>query len=243
VLMMTSRLKADILNAAAWVQTRNHLYVACSNDTDVLAATADNVAEELADAGYTHTLLTWIGDEDDYMDAALLGRTLPLQVGSWTPDMQTLVGVTADEFTSTQVANLEAQYVTFYVNIGGRSTVRGGWASNGNWWDAYLGALWIESEANLAVFNMMARLSPNKLPFTDAGIQLVVNELRGVLLRAEAQGILAAEGDEPAFTITAPPASSYSSAQKASRIMDGITFTGLLAGAIRKTVVRGKLVN
>jgi hypothetical protein len=243
VLMMTSHVKADILNAAAWVQTRNHLYVACGDDSDVPAATAGNVALELKTLAYTHTLYFHSGDEANYPEAALLGRVLPLEVGSWTPDMQTLVGITPDEWTSTQVANLEAQYATFYVSIGGRGTVRGGWASNGNWWDDYLGALWIESEANLAVFNMMARLSPEKLPFTDGGIQLVVNELRGVLLRAEAQGILAAEGEEPAFTITAPPASSYSAAQKATRVMDGIEFTGNKAGAIRKMTIRGKLVN
>jgi hypothetical protein len=243
VLMMTSHVKADILNAAAWVQTRNHLYVACGDDSDVPAATAGNVALELKTLAYTHTLYLHSGDEANYPEAALLGRVLPLEVGSWTPDMQTLTGITPDEWTSTQVSNLEAQYASFYVNIGNRGTLRGGWASNGNWWDAYLGALWIESECNAGIFNMMARLSPEKLPFTDGGIQLVVNEIRGVLLRAEAQGILAAEGETPAFSITAPPASSYSSAQKATRVMDGIEFTGNLAGAIRKVTVRGKLVN
>jgi hypothetical protein len=242
-LMLTSRLKADILAAAAWVESRKHVFVGCSADSDVLAATAGNVAVELKTLAYTQTLYFWSGDAANFPEAALLGRILPLVVGSWTPHLQTLAGITADELTSTQRTNLVNQYATHYVNLGSRSSVMGGWASSGNWWDAYVGALWIEAEANTAIFNMQVRRSPEKLPFTDGGIQLVVNELRGVLLRAETQGILAAEGEEPAFTITAPPASSYSSAQKATRVMDGITFEGNLAGAIHKTTVRGKLVN
>lgn len=242
-LLITSRAKWDILEAAEYCETRTHVFIGSSSDAAILAATAGNVQAMMASQAYKHSFHLYSGNTAAFPDAALFGVVLPEVVGSWSAHMQTLAGITADQLTSTQIANLKTQKGTYYVNVGSSPRTQGGQSANGNWFDAYVGAMWIESEANVAIFNMMAQRAPLKLPFTDEGIQLVVNALRGVLQRATDNGILAAEDGEPAFVIDAPAASTYSSAQKATRIMDGITFTGNLAGAIHKTTISGKVVN
>ncbi len=239
-LLLTSRDKQDILDAAAWVETRTHAFIASSDDADVLSATGGNVAEALKAQGYKHTTYIWSGDADSFPDAALFGRVLPLVVGSWSLALQTLTGIVADELTGTQVANLKSQYASYYVNIGGRDTVQGGQSANGNWFDAYVGAMWIEVNGNVAIFNAKIAQQPNKVPYTDAGIQLEVNAMRGVLQQAEDNGILA---PDPKFTISYPLARDISGAKKATRVFDEMTFEGELAGAIHRTVVRGKVTN
>ena len=43
------------------------------------------------------------------------------------------------------------------------------------------------------------------------------------------------------YTVTVPKASDLTSEQRQKRILEGVTFTARLSGAIHKTVIRGSL--
>jgi hypothetical protein len=74
-----------------------------------------------------------------------------------------------------------------------------------------------------------------KVPFTDEGIGLVAASVRAVLTAAVAAGVLAS------FSLTVPRASAVSTANKTARNLPGVTFTGVLAGAIHTTAVTGRV--
>ena len=54
-LIGTTRTKAEILELAAVIEAYTKIYVTSNGDADVLAGTADNIAEELKDLSYDPT--------------------------------------------------------------------------------------------------------------------------------------------------------------------------------------------
>jgi Protein of unknown function (DUF3383). len=85
--------------------------------------------------------------------------------------------------------------------------------------------------------NIFLRLATlNKIPFTDGGIAIVENEIRGVLNLGIAQGGFAAD---PAPTVSVPRAVDVSAADKAARLLPDVRFSAVLAGAIHLVEIRG----
>jgi hypothetical protein len=75
-----------------------------------------------------------------------------------------------------------------------------------------------------------------KIPFTDAGIAIVENEIRAVLNQGVQNGFLAAN---PAPIVRVPLASEVSTNDKANRILPDIYFEGTLAGAVHGVTIQG----
>ena len=97
---------------------------------------------------------------------------------------------------------------------------------------------WLAVNAQARIFAVIA--SNRKVPYTDTGIDTLVNPLRSTLKQAVSLGILAASSDMPnGFVINQPAADSISATDKQTRILSGITFTGHLAGAVNAVTVVG----
>jgi hypothetical protein len=73
----------------------------------------------------------------------------------------------------------------------------------------------------------------DKVPFTDAGIQMVVSPLKAALEEAKKNGILAS------YEINFPAVADVSITDKGRRFLPDIDFTGVLAGAIHGTKIHG----
>jgi predicted ATP-grasp superfamily ATP-dependent carboligase len=84
------------------------------------------------------------------------------------------------------------------------------------------------------------------VPYTDGGIQLVVNNLKASLRRGQEVGGISpdeldADGKTiPGFIITAPLRAEITDAEAASRILN-VSFSARLAGAIHVVNVTGSL--
>ena len=258
-LILTSRAAGDIETAASWIETNgtNGLYVfwGCSQDSGVLTSSTTDVASVLIAKDYLRTGYMWSDDQAAYPEAAVFGCLLPQPPGSIAIFGKTLGGITptaASVLTATALANLAAKNANYYCSVTGGALasqvaiVQPGVQSGGNWLDVVFGRDWIVANMAIACLNVM--LSLPKVPYTDAGIQLFVNAMRGVLKQAVANGILAAGVSAAGvafphgYTITPPLASSLG-AYKASRVLPSIPFQGLLAGNIQGLVLTGVLTN
>lgn len=258
-LILTSRAAGDIETAASWIETNgtNGLYVfwGCSQDSGVLTTSTTDVASVLASKSYLRTGYLWSDNQAAYPEAAVFGTLLPQVPGSIAIFGKTLGGITptaASVLTATALANLAAKSANYYCSVTGGALasqvaiVQPGVQSGGNWLDVVFGRDWIVANMAIACLNVMLNLP--KVPYTDAGIQLFVNAMRGVLKQAVANGILAAGVSAAGvsfpngYTITPPLASSLG-AYKASRVLPSIPFQGLLAGNIQSLVLTGVLTN
>ena len=246
-LCIDSSAQLEIEPAAAWAEANGKLFVAQTQDTYVASTTntADtiSVADTLEDNSYDRTLLFYHTDNHDYVSAGMLGRALPTTPGSITWAYKTLASVSSQNLTTNEISNLMGtldtpggKYVNAYISQSGIGHTRFGTMASGEFADVIRGADWLEARIKEDIF--AALVQEDKLPLTDAGINVIKGLILGRLWEGVSNGFLS---PDPEPNVTVPRASDLLSADKAARKLTGITFRATLAGAIHYTVIEGEL--
>lgn len=224
--------------ASAWVEANEKLYVVDSCDTPIIttATGGSDVASALQTSGKARTGLLYHPATDSFLAASLQGSCLPLDPGSETWKFKTLPGVAYTKFTATHLANLQGKNAGYYYSVAGRSISADGKVAAGEWIDTIRGRDWLKARIQEDVFVVIA--GAQKVPYTEAGVELVLSPIRGRLKDAVATGFLS---PSPEPTVSAPKVSEVNSTDKAARLLPNVTFTGTLAGAIHKLSIKGTL--
>lgn len=235
-LLLDSQSSAEILAAATWTETNKKLFVWQSSDSDALdGSVVDDVFSATQDAGYVRSAGAYypaLGT--NWIAAAWMGEEFPKTEGASVWMFKTLAGITVYELTSAQRLALEAKGGNHYLDAGGVSITGPGNSASGEWLDVVRDLDWLTArlkERALGVF-----VTNDKVPFTDGGISLVVAAVRAQLNEAVDKTVLA-----PGFTLTAPLASSVSTANKRARRLPDVTFGAELAGAIQGVNITGRV--
>lgn len=237
-LILTSRVKMDILQAAEYIETLDKVFLGCSEDADLLTSATDDVASQLQDAEYDHSGLLYSGDQEHYPEAGLLGLQLAKDPGSSTYDGKSIEGITRDFLNTTQKTNLETKNASYYETIAGLGYTRNVKVASGEWFDVTVGLMWYKSRLQEEIFLCIAEAE--KIPFTDGGIDMIIARIRAVNQEAIKQGVLSdGEGESP--VVTYPKAADVSTDDKTNRILPDVEISGTLAGAIHKAQVRVKI--
>ncbi len=159
-------------------------------------------------------------------EAAWCGLMFPLDPGSATYAYKTLSGVGADSWSATERTTIETtNHGNHYATEAAVGITRPGKSFGGEWIDVVIGLAWLEARLQERLFSLL--VNNPKIPYTDAGIALVVAEVKAQLQEAQARGVIAA-----GWTVTAPLASAASPADRAARILRDVAFQARLAGAI-----------
>jgi len=237
-LIADTRADSDIEEIADWLEplSTTKLYFVATSAADLLAAPATDIASVLGAKSYDRTMVMYSADEANFPEAAWVGGQSPEDPGSITWKFKNLSGITADALSGTAVTNLKSKNANFYETIAGTSIISSEAITvNGEFIDIMRGVDWLTARIGEAVY--LRLINEKKIPLTDAGIAVIETELRSELNNAVEVGLIAPN----TVTISVPEASDLSSADKAVRLLDGISFTGTLAGAVHKTIIVGKL--
>jgi len=246
-----SHLEADILAVAAYIETQKKIYAySTGNSTDKTTALT-GVMGQLSALNYARTFGMW--DEESgstaaassYFEMGWLGRMLPTAPGAATWAFKTIAGFEAlnsegnPELTVTQSLNLRAanKNGNTYETVGGVEITREGKVAEGEYIDVIIGVDWLDARLTERIYGRLVNL--DKIPFTDAGVQIIVAEIRAQLDEAIKAGFLS--GETP-YIISVPKVANVSANDKANRNLPDITFEATLAGAIHAVVIRGKVV-
>jgi hypothetical protein len=236
-----SRVKADILEVAAWTQARTKVFGYQTADADALAGTPGNVFDDMKVLGYTRSFgiyhATSSGSADGYLDGAWMSKGLGLNldvpggVGIWA--YMELAGISPDNITPTQALAILADNGNVYTAPAGRFTTPGITAAGvPQFIDVTTSVDWLKQRTQEAILSLLVG-SQTKIPYTDGGINQVVSAWQGVLDSGVNFGHLSPD-DPP--KISAPLVSSVSSADKAARELT-MTAEATLAGAIQKVTL------
>lgn len=245
-LILASRDPTDVSAAAAWVEAAElKVFVTASNDENILdAGDTTSIAHLFKQYGYFKTQVRYAAKADtEYPDAALLGRILPYDPGSYTAAFKNLAGVSVDSLTTTQRAIAFSKNVDVYEYIGGVNITRNGKVAGGEYLDVMIFIDWLKARCTEAVFEIL--VSNLKVPYTDAGIAAVENALTQPLKAGQnAGGISPTAYDDQkrqigGFYITVPKAANVSSADKTARTLNNVKFVAFLAGAIHFVRIDG----
>jgi len=244
-LTLTSESPDEIEAAAGWVSTLDKIFVSQSADGSVQDAPdtvppSVDIGDVLFSNSYANSSLWAHREEGAYMGAGVLGRILPTDPGSATVNGKRLSGITTSSWSTTEIANMDAKKVNHYDRLGGVGFLREGTMASGQFIDTIRGSHWLKARLQERVFALIATLQ--KIPYTDAGIGLVVAEVRAQANEGITQGYLSPDPyDEDndildPFILTFPRASDVSDNDKANRILPDIVLQAKLAGAIHKVI-------
>lgn len=231
--------KAMATAIAAWVEANKKTFVCQSQDTVIIRTAesgTDDLFEALDAADYARTMGIYSANTGDFADAAWAGRCLPLDPGSETWAMKTLAGVTARPLTSTHIANVEAKSGNVYETIAGVNVTRFGITFSGEYFDVIRFRDWLEARIAERIFGTLA--ASKKVPFTDKGIAQIEADVKAVLQEGVAVGGLS---EDPAPKTSVPKAANVSSADKTARLLRDVKFDAILAGAVHKLKISGKV--
>ncbi len=235
-LVLTIQTLASQVTAAAWIEARRKIFFARSSDANVKSAgSTSDIAYLLKAAAYDRSVvIAHYPSTDDFIDAGWLGKMLPEDPGSATFKFKTIAGATVDILSASESTAVKGKNGNTYETVGGVNITSEGVVASGEFIDIIIGIDWLQARIQERVY---AKLVQNKkIPFTDAGVAIIENEVRAQLKQGVAVGLLAAN---PEFTVTVPKVVDVSPADKALRYLPGITFAATLAGAIHKTQIRG----
>jgi len=235
----TNHTKAQVLLMAAKIETLKKIYLTSSNEGIIISTTAaadtTSVAAQLKAAAYARTGCIYSAVADSmFPEAAAFGKILVLDPGSYTLMFKTLAGVTVDVLTDTSSKNALDKNCMTYQEIGGVNIIREGKVGAGEYVDIIIFVDWLQSRMTSRVYSKFVNLP--KIPFTDAGISVVVAEVKAQLQEGINRGGLV---DNPAPTVTAPLAKDVSTINKAARLLPDVKFVATLSGAIHAVTIQG----
>ena len=236
-LTVHSHLDADIETIAAYVETISRIYGYSSSDPAIKTSADTDIMSILKSYSYSRSFGMYEVDADtQFPECAWMGNRLPSDPGSSTWAFKTLVGQDAEKLTPSQSAFVHGKSGNTYELIAGVNTTLFGTVADGEYIDVIRGVDWIEARMTERLFTLLVKQP--KVPYTDAGIASVENEVRAQLTQAVEKGVLAAD---PEYIVNVPVASEVDNALKVNRVLPPITFTATLAGAIQKITVRGSV--
>jgi len=220
---------ADKIKIAQYAETQIMMYVfSDSNPVTRTTATTD-IFSVLGEMKYTQSFglhykdTTFVAPE-----AAWVGRHASAVIGSNLWIYKTIVGLTAQSFTSTEVDTLKRKNAQFYTKVGADSVVVGNaTVVGGEKIHVILGAIWLQVRIGERFWNLL--YTKERILYTNAGIDMFKAELVTVLNEAVANNILTADDG---FNIQTPDANKLTSQKRSTGVLSQIKFRARLAGAI-----------
>jgi len=186
-----------------------------------------------------------IPEANRYMNVAWVAKWLNYESGSETAAFKTLASVYPSELTVTEMTALAEANLNYFITVGNKNISMNGKVAAGEWADVIRFRDWQKNDMQVAVVNLF--LTRPKVPFTDAGISLVQNQMMASLKRGQNVGGIAedefdADGNPiPGFVTSVPLASSIAPADRAGRKLHNCKFKARLAGAIHFAEITGSL--
>ena len=213
---------------SAWAEANDRFY----------AATTQNKA--LVKSGIRHAFVMYHSIAGDYLAEKIVTYMLVRPIGSVVGKFKTLVGTAESVVTDTELATLHTNYLGTYIKDMGVLQTTQAQTQSGEYVDVVLGALWIKLEMEKGLRTLA--LNVGKIPYTNAGIAMLISVAETTLKEAAQNGIiLIDDNDNPVYEIKSVRREEVAQTDRAARQYNSITWTASLAGAIESAVISGTL--
>ena len=234
-LSIASHLEADILEAAATAEGIEKLFGTSSSDPAIKGSGDTDVASKLKALGYDYTFIVYHPQADEYFpEAGMLAGQLQAQAGSSTWAYKPIAGVPSYYLSTTESRNLTNKNVNSFEEVGGVRCIVDGKLVSGEWIDVTVFLSWLKSRLRERIWFRFA--NSKKISMTDAGMAVIQSEILAQLAEGQQVGGIA---DLPAPQVFVPQVLDLAPNLRATRVVEGVTFTARLAGAIHKVQIRG----
>ena len=220
----------EVKALAEWISTSDRLYGVTTSNKEL--------AVELK-GQYDNAFIVVHDLPETYVAEGLIATCAPRGIGSFTWTFKNVKGVPGVVFDNTTINEIEAANASTYIEEAGILMNSHGVVTSGEYIDVIQSTHFLKARMAEAVFRLLAL--KEKVPYTDAGIALVVAEVEGVLNLSYKMGIVADEEGIPSYSITVPKRADIPKNTIAKRILPDLKWTAVVAGAIEHVEIRGTL--
>lgn len=227
--------RTEIEDVAVAIESAPKLHAAASMDDGMYdPGVTTDPGSVLQDLALVRTFTFHHPTPETGIAAAMLGKNLPKDPGSITWKFKTLALISVTSYTTGELTALKDKNIERYIEVAGNNITCDGKTASGEFIDITRFVDWLTARLQENVFFRMK--NADKIPFTDPGVGIVENEVKGTLANGVTVGGLAA--DPPPVT-SVPLVKNVSAIDKANRFLPDVEFTGTLAGAIHAAEIRG----
>ncbi|MGE8565239.1 MAG: DUF3383 family protein [Achromobacter sp.] len=245
---LASRVESDVLDAAEWVESNERLFGVSSDQAGIIdAAVSTDIASRCQQKQYFRTHVWYHGRAaSESLESAVCANRFTFYPGGETWANARLSGVTYDNLAEGQALAAHAKNANTFEQMRNFAITQNGKVAAGEWIDVIRGRDWLAEQVKINVATQLVNAN-GKVPYTDAGILVIVNGVRQALMLGQARGLIAPDEIDdagrkiPGFVINAPRAASISPNDKANRILRDLKFSARLAGAIHVAEIKGNL--
>lgn len=183
--------------------------------------------------------------ENQFLPLAIMAKCFGYDPGTETWNLKELAGIVPTVLSTQEKDELAELNVSTFLRYAGTNCFMGGKTAAGEWIDVIRFRDWLKNEMQINVFNALK--TNKKVPYTDAGIQMLAGVMEAVLKKAQdIGGIAPNQYDSYAnptygYTLTVPKAQDLTEAERKSRKLTGCKWTARLAGAIHVVEISGYL--
>ncbi|ALH46218.1 putative major tail protein [Pseudomonas phage POR1] len=243
---ITSKVLADQMEAAAWIESNGKLGGFSTKDTNAYNPTSTtDLAGALDQKNYFRSFVCYGANSDtEYPELALMSKKFCEAPGGETWANVTLGAVTADKLRESEAQALFAKNANSFEPFRNVTLTQNGKTAGGEWIDIIRFRDWLLEQIRVNVFSLFI---DRKIAFTDEDVLKIKTRVMETLNRGvDAGGIAPPELDEndkllPSYVLTVERVSKSSINDKANRKYRGVKFRARLAGAIHATDITGTL--
>lgn len=213
------------------VQAREKIYGLSSSDSVAPTSGVTDIGYKLNAKLNTRTFGVYLPTAaTEYPEAAWVGSQGAVTPGANDWDLKRASGVTVSKLSSTAKTNLEAKSWNYYTAKAGVNIFQNGDMFDGKAIDIQVGKDWLKARLQEGVYYRM--INSLKVPFTDAGMLIIENEIRAVLSQAQANGLI-----DAGWSVATPPVLSISETLRAQRAAGVFVIKARLQGAVRSVSI------
>lgn len=236
-------------DVAVWAQARTKKFFNTTNDAVTLtSANLLTFAGQMSSASLGNTLSTYAPVAGSYAGASVAGRAFTVNFEGTNTTItlmyKKLPTIPVARIDSDQNKNLNAINVNVFLDVGGNSFFAESKMADGTWFDTKHGLDWLQNRIETDVFNLMYT-SNTKVEYTDSGVTKIIQKVGHGLRQGVTNGLIApgytTDGEylELGYRIDYIPVGDVSSADKGTRVYNGVSFIAVGAGAIHKVTING----
>lgn len=208
------------------IQAREKIFGLSSTDTVAPTTGITDIGYVLNAKSAARTFGVYLPTADtEYPESAWIGSQLAVTPGSNTWRYKQANGVTRAVLSSTQITNLSGKNWNYYRRRGGVDIFETGKTFDGSYLDVVIGKDWLKARLQEGVYFRL--INTLKVPFTDAGLLMIENEIRSVMTLAQSNGLI-----DVGWTVETPPVLSIPANLRAQRAAGVFVVRARLQGAV-----------
>jgi hypothetical protein len=237
-LVIDSNGAAEILAAASWAETQIMLFFPTTTDAACKTAATTDVLTQLSAAGLTRTIPLWHHRAAEQVGCtAWAGKMLPKAPGSANWANKSLALVDVSTLSDDERGHLKAKNGNYYVSVKRIGFTLDGRAASGRFADITHGIDWFEARLQERIVSLQA--NNDKVPYTDAGIQLIRSQVDAQILAGITATIVDSAQD---WWSSVPAVADVDPNDKALRLLRNVRFQFVLQGAVNKVLINGTVL-